>query len=104
MIDKVNYEAVAGYMGVDYSKVVPALVEAWNRATTFELKDSICDSEIINQVDTPTTVSVFYKLTFQKIAVTVLKIFVAEEVDSTCKHDHLSVVDDEMIIVDVEVA
>ncbi|MBP2656783.1 MAG: hypothetical protein H6Q73_4352, partial [Firmicutes bacterium] len=56
MIDKVNYEAVAGYMGVDYSKVVPVLVEAWNRATTFELKDSICDSEIINQVDTPTTV------------------------------------------------
>ena len=55
-------------------------------------------------MDTPTTVSVFYKLTFQKVAVTVLKIFVAEEVDSTCKHDHLSIVDDEMIIVDVEVA
>jgi len=104
MIDKVNYEAVAGYIGVDYSRVVSKLVEAWDNATTFELKDNICSSEIVQQVDTPTTVSVFYKLTFHKIAVTVLKIFVAEEVDSTCKHDHLSIVDDALIIVDVEAA
>ena len=99
-----NYEAISGYFGKDYSQIVPALVKAWDDASTIELKDSICRSEIVQQVATSTTLSVFYELTFEKVAITVLKIFVAEEYDKTGMQEQISIVDELILIVGIELA
>lgn len=97
-----NFDAVTERFGRDYSRVVFNLVEIWDNAQTIELKDAVCKSEIVEQVSTTTTLSVFYRLTFEKVIITVLKIFVAEEYDKTGTQDNISIVDDMVLIVGVE--
>lgn len=97
-----NYDAISEYFGQDYSQIVPALVKAWDDAPTIKLKDSVCRSEAVQQVTTPTTLSVFYKLSFEKVIIMVQKIFVAEEYDGTGTQDHISIVDDLLLIVGIE--
>lgn len=62
-----NYQAVNEHFGQHFESIVPALVVAWDTAPTKELQDSICQTEIIQQISTPTTVSIFYLLTFAKL-------------------------------------
>jgi hypothetical protein len=97
-----NYEAVNDYSGQDYARIVPAMVKTWENAPTIELKEAICKSKIVEQVSTTTTLSVFYRLTFEKVAITVLKIFVAAEYDKTKTQENLSVVDDRVLVVGIE--
>jgi|GEM_PF-2389175 len=85
-----NYQAVNEHFGQHFESIVPALVVAWDTAPTKELQDSICQTEIIQQVSTPTTVSIFYLLTFAKLKITVLKIFVSYKYDATGKQADMS--------------
>lgn len=97
-----NIGVVSDYFGQDYSEIVPKLVEMWDNALTIELKNSICESRIIQQVNTTTTVSVFYELTFAKLKIIVLKVLIAEFYDETKKQDKLDIVDEATMIVGVE--
>lgn len=97
-----NVGVVNDYFGQDYSEIVPKLVETWDNALTIELKNSICESRIIQQVNTTTTVSIFYELTFAKLKIIVLKVLIAEFYDETKKQDNLDIVDEATMIVGVE--
>ena len=76
-----NYSAVNEYFGQHFESIVPALVVAWDTAPTKELQDSICKTEIVQKVSTPTTITIFYLLTFAKLRITVMKIFVRFKYD-----------------------
>lgn len=97
-----NIGVVNDHFGQDYSEIIPKLVEAWDSALTIELQDVICESRIIQQINTTTTVSIFYELTFGRIKIIVLRVLVAESYDETKKHDSLCIVDEATMIVGVE--
>jgi hypothetical protein len=103
-----NYETVNEYFEEqtgqkqDFSQLVPALVEAWRNALTIEAKDNICRSEIVTQITTPTTLSIVQRLFFQKVTVTVLKVFMSELYDQTGKQEDISIVDNVTFVIGVD--
>lgn len=97
-----NFEAIAGYFGQDYAGMVQTLVKAWDDAATIEMKDRICQSEIVQRFSTPTSLSIFYRLSFPKVTVTVQKIFLTELYDRTGKQDEFTIADDLTLIIGVQ--